>query len=131
VAIDLNSEEVISLTEATKLLPRRRGGKRPHVSCLYRWTTVGCRGVVLESLQAGGTRCTSCQALSRFCQRLTEAAGISDSVASSVDEQSAQQAEEQLDAAGIGDSLPRGTCRPEANKGPQDTFPGRTKLEPA
>ena len=73
MAIDPLSEEVVSLTEATKLLPHRRRGKRPHVSCIYRWTTSGCRGVILESIQVGGTRCTSKQALARFFERLTNA----------------------------------------------------------
>lgn len=69
--IDPNSETVLSLTDAAKPLPARRGGKRPHVSCLYRWTKSGCRGIVLESIQIGGTRCTSEEALARFFQRLT------------------------------------------------------------
>jgi hypothetical protein len=71
MAIDALSEQVISLTEAAKLLPRRRRGKRPTVSTLYRWAQVGCKGVVLESIQVGGTRCTSREALARFFQRLT------------------------------------------------------------
>lgn len=71
MAIDLLSETVISLTEGTHYCPRRRGGKRPHVSCLYRWTTSGCKGVILESLQVGGTRCTSREALARFFEALT------------------------------------------------------------
>ena len=69
--IDPNSEALISLADAAKSLPRRRRGKRPHLSCIYRWTTVGCRGVVLESIQIGGTRCTSREALARFFGRLT------------------------------------------------------------
>jgi hypothetical protein len=74
--IDTLSETVFSLTEATKLIPARRGGKKPHVSCLYRWTIGGCRGVVLESLCIGGTRCTSREALQRFFAALSEQAGI-------------------------------------------------------
>ncbi len=69
--IDPLLENVVSLADAAKLLPARRGGKRPHVSCVYRWTVSGCRGVVLESLQIGGTRCTSLEALSRFFVSLT------------------------------------------------------------
>ena len=69
--IDPNTETLISLTEAAKLVPRRRAGKRCHVSCVYRWTTAGCKGVILESLQCGGTRCTSKEALTRFFDRLT------------------------------------------------------------
>lgn len=71
--LDVLNEQLISLTEAAKLLPGRRQGKRPHVSCVYRWTKSGCRGVVLESVQIGGTRCTSREALSRFIANLTAA----------------------------------------------------------
>lgn len=71
--IDPNTESVLSLTDATRTLPPRRGGKRPHVSCLYRWTTSGCKGVILESIQIGGTRCTSRESLARFFEALTYA----------------------------------------------------------
>jgi hypothetical protein len=69
--IDPNNETLISLADAAKSLPTRRRRKRPHVSCLYRWTTRGCKGVVLESLQCGGTRVTSKEALGRFFEALT------------------------------------------------------------
>jgi hypothetical protein len=71
--INPNSEALTSLADAARTLPRRRGGKKPHVSCIYRWTTSGCRGVTLESIQIGGTRCTSNEALNRFFTRLTRA----------------------------------------------------------
>lgn len=74
--IDPLSEQIVSLTDATKFLPTRRGGKRPHISCIYRWTVSGCKGVKLESLQVGGTRCTSREALARFFERLSQATGI-------------------------------------------------------
>src|SRR5262245_27373486 len=74
--IDTTSETVVSFTEAVRLLPRRRGGKRPDVSTLYRWSADGLRGVILESTQVGGTRCTSIEALDRFFARLTELAGV-------------------------------------------------------
>jgi hypothetical protein len=69
--IDPNSEALFSLADAARTLPRRRGGKKAHVSCVYRWTTSGCRGVILESIQIGGTRCTSREALGRFFELLT------------------------------------------------------------
>ena len=78
--IDVFSEEVVSLTDAARLCPRRRSGKKPHVSCLYRWTTTGCKGVVLESIQIGGTRCTSHQALARFFKQLTAVAAAEPSL---------------------------------------------------
>lgn len=103
--IDPNRETLISLTEAAKLLPARRGGKKAHISCLYRWTTTGCKGVVLESIQVGGTRCTSKEALNRFFERLTAKAQSSRTQAhqSSINEseQKARRVNEQLDNLGI------------------------------
>lgn len=75
MAIDPLSETLITLADAAKLLPARRGGRRPHLSCLYRWTASGCKGVILESIQVGGTRCTSKEALARFLGRLTAEVG--------------------------------------------------------
>ena len=69
--IDPNTETLISLTEAAAMLPRRRAGKKVSISCCYRWTATGCRGVILESIQVGGTRCTSREALARFLEALT------------------------------------------------------------
>jgi hypothetical protein len=71
MSIDTRLEELISLADAARLLPARRRGKRPHISCLYRWTTVGCRGVILDSVMVGGTRCTSREAIARFIERLS------------------------------------------------------------
>lgn len=66
----LLKEELLSLPAAARILPRRRSGKKVHTATLYRWTTSGLKGVVLESLQVGGTRCTSRQALQRFFDSL-------------------------------------------------------------
>jgi hypothetical protein len=74
MAIDISTETVVSLTEATRRLPRRRGGKRPNVATLYRWAQIGVRGIRLDSIQIGGTRCTSLEALQRFFDALTAAA---------------------------------------------------------
>jgi len=77
MSFDPLTEVPLSLTEAARLscMPRRRGGKRPNVATLYRWTTIGCKGVILESVQVGGTRCTSTEALRRFFAALTAQAG--------------------------------------------------------
>jgi hypothetical protein len=64
-------ETIIPPAEAAKELPRRRRGRKTHVSTVYRWMTSGCRGIVLESIQVGGTRCTSREALQRFFERLS------------------------------------------------------------
>lgn len=71
--IDISSDKVVSLTEATRYLPRRRRRKRPNVATIYRWAQHGVRGVVLETIQVGGTKCTSIEAIQRFCDRLTDA----------------------------------------------------------
>jgi hypothetical protein len=72
--IDISLEEVFCLTEATKHLPQRRKGARPNVATLYRWAQVGCRGIRLETLCVGATRCTSMETLQRFFDALTIAA---------------------------------------------------------
>ena len=72
--LDLNAEHIISLTEAATTLPRRRRGSKPHVATLYRWALTGCRGVKLETIQIGGTKCTSREALQRFFERLSNPA---------------------------------------------------------
>ncbi|MCC7421910.1 MAG: DUF1580 domain-containing protein [Planctomycetaceae bacterium] len=74
MGIDPSVEEAITLPQATKLLPHRRGGKKANVATLYRWTSTGCKGVKLEFIQIGGSRCTSREALHRFFERLTAAA---------------------------------------------------------
>lgn len=73
--IDLSSETVLSLRDATHKLPRRRAGKKPNVATLYRWGQRGCRGIRLETIRVGGTLCTSVEALQRFCDRLSEDRG--------------------------------------------------------
>jgi hypothetical protein len=70
--IDHETETVLSLTDAAATLPRRRGGRRVNVATLYRWASHGCRGVRLETIQIGGTKCTSREALGRFFNRLTD-----------------------------------------------------------
>ena len=76
--IDLTAETVLSLTEAAKTLPKRRAGKRPHVATLYRWAKRGLRGVKLETIQVGGTLCTSTEALQRFFEQLGAPATATD-----------------------------------------------------
>jgi hypothetical protein len=101
--IDTNRESLISLYEAAKSLPRRRAGKKPHVSCLYRWTTAGCRGVILESVQIGSTRCTSREALARFFGALTTGRPGELPAARSIAERNraVARAMRELEAAGI------------------------------
>jgi hypothetical protein len=71
--IDTTSETLLTLAQAADDLPRRRKGRKTNISTLYRWSQAGCRGVVLETIQCGGTRCTSREALQRFFERLSQA----------------------------------------------------------
>ena len=70
--IDPLKEHVIPLSKAVALDLRQRG-KKAHVNCAYRWTKQGCSGVVLESIQWAGKRCTSHEAVARFLARLAQA----------------------------------------------------------
>ena len=73
--IDSVSESLLCLSQAAEELPRRRRGKKTHISTLYRWATSGCRGVRLETIQVGATCCTSREALQRFFERLSNGDG--------------------------------------------------------
>ena len=66
--IDFTEEEPITLRQATRILPGRRG--RVNIATVWRWVTEGRRGVRLESLLIGGRRFTSRQAIQRFLERL-------------------------------------------------------------
>ncbi len=66
VMIDLLSESVLCFRSACSQLSRRRADRPVRTSTLYRWSSEGLRGVKLETIQIGGTRCTSVEALQRF-----------------------------------------------------------------
>ena len=68
MSVTLN-EDLISLSQAARELPGR-----PHLSTIWRWTTRGVRGVVLETLVVAGRRFTSHEALQRFVAATTAAA---------------------------------------------------------
>src|SRR4051812_1460257 len=63
--------DFITLAQAADELPRRRRGRKTNVSTLYRWTTTGCRGVKLQFIQCGATRCTTRAWLDEFFGRLS------------------------------------------------------------
>lgn len=76
--IDLQSESIVTLSEATKLIPGRQG-RPPHVSTLFRWISRGIQcgdeRVFLESIRIGGVRATSVQALTRFVELASRTKG--------------------------------------------------------
>lgn len=69
--MQVKDEDLISLADAASRLPRRRGGKSVHSSTIYRWAKVGLKGVRLETISIGGTKCTSWEALQRFFDELS------------------------------------------------------------
>lgn len=73
--IDLANEQVVPLSQLVDLIPavRKLAGepKKLAVSTLFRWTSTGVRGIRLQSVQCGGTRCSSVLAYYRFCEALT------------------------------------------------------------
>lgn len=100
--LDLQAEHVVNLSDATRHLPKRPGGKKPHVATLYRWATRGLRGIRLETIRVGGTLCTSLEALQRFCERLSD--GTSPPIArvtSAARRRAVERAELMLDRIGI------------------------------
>lgn len=99
--IDLTSERVMTLAQATKHLPRRRQGKKPHASTLYRWAMNGVQGVRLEVIRVGGTLCTSLEALQRFCERCTDSSTPAKTKTTKAREREIVRAERELARAGI------------------------------
>ena len=69
--IDLQTEEVLSLTDAAKAVPPI-DGRRPHPITIWRWCRRGVRGVQLDYVRLGHRVCTSVEALARFARNLAE-----------------------------------------------------------
>jgi hypothetical protein len=70
--INIETENIVSLTEATRILPRRNG-KRAAISTLWRWCRKGINGVRLEYIRVGRNIATSREALNRFYEALAQA----------------------------------------------------------
>lgn len=69
--IDVINGDLISLAEAAKILPKRRG-KSVHLNTIHRWTRQGIRGVILETIRIGGSVYTTANAVQAFCDRLSQ-----------------------------------------------------------
>ena len=70
--IVLGRDTIVSLTQATGLIPPRRRGRKTNALTLFRWSTTGCRGIIMPTIQCGGTRCTSVEAIQWFFEALTD-----------------------------------------------------------
>lgn len=69
--VDPNDNTLYALADWPPKLPKRRGGRRIHLSTLHRWSTDGCRGHVLKTVSVGGTKCTSAALLFAFFAALS------------------------------------------------------------
>jgi hypothetical protein len=98
MSIDIETEWLLSLSEAAKELPGR-----PHISTLHRWRLRGVRGVKLDTVLVGGRRFTSREALVRFTDRINsgEAKAVTGHRTVRERERAIERAERELKAAGI------------------------------
>ena len=71
---DPSIENPIRLQDVPRLqwLPGRRAGSRLNVSTVFRWAQHGCKGVRLETIQVGGAKATSEEAIKRFFAKLSD-----------------------------------------------------------
>jgi hypothetical protein len=104
MAIDPMSEEVFTLAEAARRLPRLRRGRPVDLSTLYRWAGRGLRGVRLETLCVGGTRVTGARALRESCERLGRARAATAAGPVPPPTRADRRVEEELDRLGLGEA---------------------------
>lgn len=96
MAIDMNKEKLIPLSQLRSLLPpSTRTGRPAHPSAVFRWTRRGLRAgdgsiVKLEVLRAGGSVCSSREAVQRFFVELTARSAPGNLVASVVESENAK-----------------------------------------
>ena len=104
MAIDMRKEQVFHLEDVCRFLPASaRTGNRPHPASVSRWITRGLKAgdgtvVRLEAVKAGGSLCTSREAVERFFGELTRLAGLDTSMV--VDERAGNDSRK-LHAAGL------------------------------
>ena len=96
--IDITKENLETLGQAARGIPGRTG-RGVSTSAIWRWTTVGVRGCVLETILIGGVRYTSKEAMERFIAAQNKSAAA----AHSPDGRQAakERAERELKDAGI------------------------------
>jgi len=66
--IDPLSDQLLTMTEAARLLPKRRGGSKVAITTLWRWRTRGSKGVRLATVRVGGCVYTTAAALRDFIE---------------------------------------------------------------
>ena len=100
--IDVTKEDMFPFQKVPSWCEKHIG-KRVHPSTAHRWRIRGVRGVKLESVLAGGARCTSHEAMLRFLKNSTAAADGEPLEVSSpvVDQREIEEAEKLLNQEGI------------------------------
>jgi len=91
MTIDFDKERPLTLAEVPRYVPKR-GGKKVHYSTVYRWTTKGARGRILESVMVGGIRYTTIEAVRRFLAAKPTSATVTTAGLDDAIEQALQQA---------------------------------------
>jgi hypothetical protein len=97
----LEREAAISFSAATRLPELQKDGRKLHPSTLYRWSKAGVRGVVLETVVLGGTRCTTREAVRRFLHKLSCPIGTAPTPTPDQRQHRYESAERRLAASGI------------------------------
>jgi hypothetical protein len=99
-----NGNRLIPLAQVPSLpfIPRRRCGRKLHVSTVFRWAQRGVGGIRLEVVRVGGSLCTTIPDLQSFFSALANAhRPASTAVRSALTRSSLDRVERDLDAAGI------------------------------
>jgi len=101
MSIDLAQDELLTLSQACRLLPRR-----PSPATLWRWRTAGLlvkgRRIKLECVKAGGAWCTTRAAFSEFLRRQTDAALSRPTTDSDSPSERSESTKRRLDSVGLG-----------------------------
>jgi hypothetical protein len=97
-AMNVKFAELITLSEAAQLLPRRGRGRPVHCSTLYRWASRGVGGVRLKVARVGGVIYTHPEWLAEFLDRPGWASGESRTDSPPIPHADVERA---LDARGI------------------------------
>jgi hypothetical protein len=69
--IDIHTEQLHTLSQASRLLPKLNG-KHPSPNAIWRWCRKGVGGVHLEHVRVGGRLFTSAEALKRFANLVAQ-----------------------------------------------------------